>query len=152
MKRSRLLHDCVFENALDLTFPKSRNPASWAHARVCFTLSVEDSTQTEAAGMVGDGVEMVRGSEEEDEMAGGSPDAEGGRSARTNRGRNIDRSSGEPRRTLYEANSVHLSFPSKTVELTRWSGTFGSHFLLLFGQWWEGQEGRSECVPTRTAM
>lgn len=68
----------MFENALDLSFQKSRNPASWAHARVCFTLSVEDSTQTEAAGMVGDGVEMVRGSEEEDEMAGGSPDAEGG--------------------------------------------------------------------------
>lgn len=85
-------------------------------------------------------------------MAGPSADW-GGSSARwppqqTNQGRgDLDRNSGEPRRTLHKAKSVHLSFPFKTVELTNWSGTFGSHFLFLFGQW-EGQEGLLKCVST----
>lgn len=50
----------------------------------------------------------------------------------------------------YTVNSVHLSFPSKAVE--QWSGTFGSHVLFMFGQWWEGQEGLSKCVPMCMAM
>lgn len=63
------------------------------------------------------------------------------------KGGDLDRDSGEPRRTLHKAKSVHLSFPFKTVELTNWSGTFGSHFLFPFGQW-EGQEGLLTCVST----
>lgn len=63
------------------------------------------------------------------------------------KGGDLDRNSGEPRRTLHKAKSVHLSFPFKIVELTNGSGTFGSHFLFLFGEW-EGQEGLLKCVST----
>lgn len=86
-------------------------------------------------------------------MAGYSPEAEGGQQVGRHAGQikeDTDRSSGEPWRTLHRVNSVHLSFPSKAVE--QWSGTFGSHVLFLFGQWWEGQEGLSKCVPMCTAM
>lgn len=80
-------------------------------------------------------------------MAGCSPEAEGGQQDGKE---DTDRSSVEPWRTLHKVNSVHLSFPSRAVE--QWSGTFGSHVLFVFGQWWEGQEGLSKCVPMGTAM
>lgn len=108
-----------------------------------------DGTQTEIAGMVCRHQGQVRGGEEEDERwpdpaQMGERVQQDGRLDGQTKGGDLDGNSGEPRRTLHKAKSVHLSFPFKAVELTNWSGTFGSHFLFLFGQW-EGQEGLLKC-------